>query len=85
MKVSIDGRYETAYPDSTFQMNHDFFYRQGKEWDRLLKQHRVDYIIVDVKTTHLTPADLSDRGYRLVWSDATAALWAATSALPRGS
>ncbi len=85
LKVSIDGRYETVYPDSTFAMNHDFFYRQGKEWDRLLKQYRVDYIILDLKTTHLTPADLSERGYRLVWSDATAALWTTTSTPRPGS
>ncbi len=85
MKVSMDGRYETVYPDSTFEMNHDFFYRQGPQWDRLVRRHRVDYILVERKTTHLTPADLAERGYRLVWSDATAALWAATSTLPPGS
>jgi hypothetical protein len=82
MKVSMDGRYETVYPDSTFEMNHDFFYRQGADWDRLLRRHRVDYILLERRTTRLTAADLTAHGYRLVWSDATAELWAA-NATPR--
>ena len=73
-KVSMDGRYEEVYPDATFEMNRDFFYRQGKDWDRLLRQHKVDFIILELRTTQVELPDLEARGYRLVWADERSAL-----------
>ncbi|HUJ72720.1 MAG TPA: hypothetical protein VLZ30_10775 [Verrucomicrobiae bacterium] len=76
IKVSIDGRYEEAYPDTTFEMNRAFFYQDGANWDQLLRQHRVDFIILELRTTRLRPDDLLARGYEEVRVDATAALFA---------
>ena len=74
IKVSMDGRYEEAYPETTFEMNRAFFYRDGADWDRLLRQYRVDFIILELRTTRLRPDDLLARGYEVVRSDTTAAL-----------
>jgi hypothetical protein len=29
IKISMDGRYETTYPESTFQLNNDFYEKRG--------------------------------------------------------
>jgi hypothetical protein len=82
IKVSMDGRYEEAYPDATFEMNHAFFYRDGANWDRLLRQHRVDFIILELRTTRLRPDDLLARGYEVVRVDPTSALFARRELAP---
>src|SRR5262249_15454950 len=46
VRISMDGRYEAAFPESTFQLNSDLFDERGPDWDRLLKQYQVDYIIL---------------------------------------
>jgi len=69
VKVSLDGRYEAAYPESTFQMNQDFFWKRGQDWDRLIREHRVDFIILDYRAGILRPADLVNKGYVLVCED----------------
>ena len=78
----MDGRYEEAYPETTFEMNRAFFYRDGSDWDRLLRQYRVDYIILELWTTRVRPDDLLARGYEVVRSDATAALLARRELAP---
>ena len=82
IKVSMDGRYEEAYPEMTFEMNRAFFYRDGADWDRLLRQYRVDFIILELRTTRVRPDDLLARGYEVVRSDATAALLARSELAP---
>jgi hypothetical protein len=82
IKVSMDGRYEETYPDETFEMNHALFYKDGTNWDELLRRYRVDFIIVELRTTHLQPDDLLSRGYEAVWSDATSALFARRGVAP---
>ena len=76
IKVSLDGRYEETYPDETFEMNHAFFYKEGKDWDRLLRQHRVDFIIVEQRATRLAAEDLRVQGYEQAWGDGASSLWA---------
>jgi len=76
VKVSMDGRFEETYPDETFEMNHALFYKDGANWDELLRRYRVDFIIVELRTTQLRPDDLLSHGYEAVWSDATSALFA---------
>jgi hypothetical protein len=66
VKVSMDGRYEAAYPESTFRMNQDFFGKRGQDWDRLILRFRVDFIILDYTTARLRPEDLVDKGYELI-------------------
>jgi hypothetical protein len=82
IKVSMDGRYEEVYPDTTFEMNRAFFYHDGANWDRLLRQHRVDFIILELRTTRLPPDDLLSHGYEVVRLDATSALFARRGLAP---
>ncbi len=82
IKVSMDGRYEETYPDKTFEMNHALFYKDGANWDELLRRYRVDFIIVELRTTLLQPNDLLSRGYEAVWSDDTSALLARRELAP---
>ena len=67
IKISHDGRYEAAYPESTFELNNDFFEKRGTNWDRLLRDFQVDFVILDLRHETLRPEDLRDRGYELVW------------------
>jgi hypothetical protein len=66
IKISMDGRYETAYPESTFALNNDFFDHQA-DWFRLCRQYKVDYVILDLQTERLRPEDLIAHGYVLIW------------------
>jgi hypothetical protein len=74
IKVSMDGRYEETYPDATFEMNQAFFRRTGADWGRLLREYRVDFIILELRTTQLTPADLREHGYEVIRADDTSVL-----------
>jgi hypothetical protein len=66
IKVSMDGRYETAYPESTFALNNAFFDHQG-DWLRLCHDYKVDFVILDLARDRLRPADLAAQGYVLIW------------------
>ena len=81
IKVSMDGRYEETYPDTTFEMNRAFFYKTGANWDQLLQQH-VDFIILELRATQLLPADLRDRGYEVIQADGTSVLLARSEFVP---
>jgi hypothetical protein len=76
IKVSMDGRYEETYPDETFELNRALFYKDGANWDELLRRYRVDFILVELRSTRLQPDDLLSHGYEAVWSDDTSALFA---------
>jgi hypothetical protein len=67
IKISHDGRYEAAYPESTFELNNAFFEKRGTNWDRLVREWPVDFVMLDLQHERLTPADLQTRGYELVW------------------
>jgi hypothetical protein len=67
VKVSMDGRYEAVYPESTFRMNKDFFSKRGQDWDRLIREFRVDFVILDYRSGSLRPEDLLDKGYVQIW------------------
>lgn len=69
IKVSIDGRYEAVYPDSTYAMNSDFFAKRGPAWDRLLRHHVVDFVALDLRRSNLKPEDLADKGFVTVWRE----------------
>ncbi|HVM60595.1 MAG TPA: hypothetical protein VMV72_06975 [Verrucomicrobiae bacterium] len=76
IKVSEDGRYEEVYPDETFEMNRAFFYKDGANWDELLRRYRVDFVLLDLRATRLQPDDLRARGYEEVWLGESAVLLA---------
>ena len=78
----MDGRYEETYPNETFEMNRALFYKDGANWDELLRRYRVDFIIVELRTTQLQPGDLLSRGYEWVWSDDTSVLLARRALAP---
>jgi hypothetical protein len=67
IKISHDGRYEAAYPESTFELNNAFFEKHPQDWDRLIREYRVDFVILDLQHEQLRPEDLRDRGYDLIW------------------
>ena len=69
IKVSMDSRYETTFPESTFEMNQDFYNKTGTNWDRLIRDYPVDHIILEPGHWALQPADLTNRGYVLIWED----------------
>jgi len=67
IKISMDGRYETTFPESTFEMNYDFYQKRGTNWDRLVRNYPVDYVILEFTQERLRPEDLFDHGYVLIW------------------
>ncbi len=82
VKVSMDGRYETTYPESTFRLSLDFHYKLDAHWDQLIRNYPVDFIILDLAGGRVRPADLEPYGYSVVWSDEkNSALLAATNQL----
>jgi hypothetical protein len=66
IKVSMDGRYETTYPESTFLMNAVFFDREG-DWTKLIHDYKVDFIVLNLAQDRLRPEDLIRHGYVLIW------------------
>ncbi|MCL4177798.1 MAG: hypothetical protein KJ072_08630 [Verrucomicrobia bacterium] len=68
VKVSMDGRYEAAYPESTFRMNQDFHFKRGADWNRLLREYRIDFVILDLSRARLDPAELEARGFVVIWT-----------------
>jgi len=66
VQISMDGRYESAYPESTFALNNDFFDHHG-DWFRLAREYKVDYVILDLQQESLRPEDLTAKGYVLIW------------------
>jgi MFS family permease len=67
IKISMDGRYETTFPESTFEMNNDFYEKRGTNWNRLIRDYPVDYVILEFTQERLRPEDLLDYGYVLIW------------------
>jgi len=66
IKISMDGRYETAYPESTFELNNAFYDHQG-DWLRLCRDYKVDYVILDLKSEPLRAEEVQAAGYALIW------------------
>ena len=80
IKISMDGRYEETFPESTFEMNERFYNREGAEWDQLIRSHPVDFVVIDHRHTKLTPDDMVLCGFEPVWNSALSSLWAKTNA-----
>jgi len=76
IKISLCGRYDAMYPQSTLDMNHDFFFKKGKDWDRIVRQYRVDYIMLEIRNTAVTHEDLARLGFEPVWQSDYSALYA---------
>jgi hypothetical protein len=65
VKISMDGRYETTYPESTFELNNAFYDHKG-DWLRLCRAFKVDYVILDLQEEQLRPEELQAAGYALI-------------------
>jgi hypothetical protein len=65
VKISMDGRYETAYPESTFELNNAFYDHKG-DWLQLCREFKVDYVILDLQGEQLRPEPLLAAGYTLI-------------------
>jgi hypothetical protein len=65
IKISMDGRYETTFPESTFDLNNAFYDQQG-DWFRLCRQFKVDFVILDLQSERLRPDALVAAGYVLI-------------------
>ncbi len=74
--VSIDGRYEETFPERTFDENHNFFYKKGDNWTRLVEAYHTDFVILKNSDTRVTNADLAVLGFFPVWQEAGSALYA---------
>ena len=66
VKVSMDGRYETAYPESTFELNNAFYDHQG-DWLRLCRLFKVDFVILDLQSEPLRAEEVEAAGYVTIW------------------
>jgi hypothetical protein len=65
VKISMDGRYETTYPESTFELNNAFYDHSG-DWFKLCRDFKVDYVILDLQSEQLRPEPLEKAGYVLI-------------------
>jgi hypothetical protein len=65
VKISMDGRYETTFPESTFELNNAFYDHKG-DWLRLCREFKVDYVILDLQGEQLRPEELQAAGYALI-------------------
>jgi hypothetical protein len=81
IKISMDGRYEETFPESSFEMNERFYNREGEEWNQLIRSHTVDFVVIDRRHTNLTPSDMVLCGFEPVWNSELSSLWAKTNAM----
>lgn len=83
IRISMDGRYEETYPESTLHMNEGFFNKHGDDWQKLVRDFKVDFIIVEKARTRLADDDLAALGYQLIYRAKNYALWSLSEHAPR--
>jgi hypothetical protein len=86
VKISVDGRRETAYPNGAYVDNLNFMHGRG-DWDALLTKHDTHLALVKSASPTFNLMKLKP-GWHLIYEDALAALFgrdglAATEALRR--
>jgi hypothetical protein len=72
-RVSIDGRYEAAYPPAVYAMT-TALTSGGPGWDRLLTDHPTDVALLDARHGGVTRLATAP-GWALVYRDPVATLW----------
>jgi hypothetical protein len=75
IKVSMDGRRETVYPDEIYQANLSFQYGIN-DWDSLIVNHETDLALVQ-RSQAAANLMKGKSGWVLVYEDATSSLFAA--------
>lgn len=73
-KVSIDGRFRTAYPESVIQMNEDFEKGRG-DWKRLLDETPADWVVAATREA-VAPRMDRESGWEKIYQDPLAILYA---------
>ena len=73
VRVSVDGRRETVYPDAIYRENLDFMRGQG-EWARLVDRPETDLALVD-RERPAYALMRSHPGWTLAYQDALAAVF----------
>lgn len=87
VKVSIDSRYEVAYPEGAVEENWRF-YRADENWRATLEKYETDAVLVPVNKPILNKLDQAiesepDFGWRCVYRDAGNALFAKAAVADR--
>lgn len=73
-KVSIDGRFRTAYPESVIRMNEDFEKGRG-DWKRLLEETPADWVVA-AKREAVAPRMDKESRWEKIYQDPLAVLYA---------
>jgi len=73
IRVSVDGRRETVYPDDIYEANLSF-HNGINEWDSVLENHETNLVLVEVSSA---PFNLmkTKLGWKLIYDDSTSALF----------
>jgi hypothetical protein len=75
IKVSMDGRRETVYPDNIYNANLSFQYGI-KDWDSLIENHETDLALVQTSQPASNLMKMKS-GWVLIYEDSTSSLFAA--------
>jgi hypothetical protein len=74
VKVSMDGRRETVYPDDIYKANLSFQYGI-RDWDSVLENYETDIVLVEALSTSFNLMEMKS-GWELIYEDATSAIFA---------
>jgi hypothetical protein len=72
-RVSLDGRYETAYPDTTVQIVDDFFAVRGN-WRALIDQYPTRLVLAPAGST-INERLAAEADWRREYTDPVATVW----------
>jgi hypothetical protein len=73
-KVSIDGRYVTAFPEKVYNENLDFYFAR-KNWKNFLETFKPDILLVDQKFSPVYEKLLKEKYWRIIYEDSYAAIF----------
>ncbi len=83
IEVATDNQGGGAYPSSTIDAEWNFYSKFGDNWDCLLKDYEVDYVLFDPKLqARLHPEDLVDYGFEVVWRSQSSVMVARKDLVP---
>jgi hypothetical protein len=70
-RISMDGRYETVYPDSTVQLSEDFFAGRSR---KLLDDYPTNYVLAPA-VSPVNDMLAHDPAWRMLETDPVSTLW----------
>lgn len=81
VKVSFDGRYETAYPEAVVADNFNFARGEG-DWRRLLTQYPTEMVLV-ARAHPVAPLMAGEPGWALAYEDPVSRIYLRADKIPR--